>query len=210
MTPKGPSHVDLESAPTRSRRQLFGAIGAAGVASAAVMATARPAAAAPEPAPASPTAADKQLLRPVMEMELTARDLYLEAAAAGMSEEATFLAQEFAANHAAYADGIAGACGFSADTRDDELFREHEREFAGGSDEDFASAASSLENTAVATHQSLFPDYESVQARELSAAILTVEARMATVLVEFAGDATNLDALLEPDAEPLDLEAGAA
>jgi len=202
--------VDLESAPTRSRRQLFGVIGAAGAASAAALTIARPAAAAPEPAPSSPTQDDKALLRPVMEMELTARDLYLEAAAAGMSEQATLLAVEFAANHAAYADGIAGACGFSANTRDEGLFLEHEGEFAGGSDAEFASAASTLENTAVATHMSLFPDYVSVQARELSAAILTVEARMATVLIEFAGDATDLDALLEPEAEPLTLDGGAA
>ncbi len=207
MTPKGPSHVDLESAdPTPSRRHLLGAIGAAGLAGATALAIARPAAA----APSSPTDADKAILRPVMELELAAQDLYLEAAAAGLSDEATTIATEFAANHAAYADAIAGASGFSANTRNDDLFNEHAADFGGSDDAAFASAAAELENAASATHLALFAEFESAEARKLSSSIAIVQARMATVLVEFAGDASDLDQLLEPDVEPVEIEGSQA
>lgn len=205
MTPKGPSHVDLESADSaRSRRQLLGALGAAGVAGAAALTLSRPASA----APSTPTDADKAQLRPVMEIELAARDLYL-AAAAGLSEEAAVIADEFAANHAAYADAIAGASGFSANTRNDELFDEHAGDFSGG-EAAFVAAAVELENALSATHSELFGGFESSEARKLASSIAVVEARMATILVEFGGDPSNLDALLEPTAQPIDLEGSGA
>jgi hypothetical protein len=109
MTPKGPSPVDLESAaPPTSRRSLIGALGAAGLASAAALAISRPASAAP---PSSPTADDRELLREAMRFELAAGALYREAAAAGLDEVATELAVVFAENHVTYADEIAGISG---------------------------------------------------------------------------------------------------
>lgn len=205
MTWKGPSPVDLESAEPTSRRGLFAALGAAGIAGAAALAVARPA----QAAPTSPTAGDAALLRQAMELELTARDLYRAAADAGLADEAALLASTFAANHASYADEIAGMSGFSANTRNDDVFDENEAAFSGGDDDVFVEAAMALENTAAATHAALMGEYESVDATTVAAAIAVVEARMATVLAELGGLAGDLDTLLEPEAEPIDVGGGA-
>ena len=207
MTPKGHSPVDLDSAaPATSRRGLIGALGAAGLAGAAALSVARPASA----APSSPTEDDKVLLRQAMELELTARALYEEAIGAGLSDVALELATVFAENHVTYADKIAGAAGFSANTRNEEVFEQLQSAFATSDAEAFAEVAASLENTATATHTALLPEYVSVDARTLTASILVVEARMATVLTDFGGLASDLDDVFEPDGEPLDLTAGAA
>lgn len=206
MTPKGPSPVDLESAePASSRRRLLGALGAAGLASAAALTIARPASA----APSSPTEGDTELLRQAMALELAARSLYEDAAAAGLSDEAKALAAEFARNHGAYADAIAGAAGLSANTRNEELYNERRRDFTG-SESAFLNAAIDLENAAVATHSAVMSDFESTSARELTASIAVVEARMATVAADLGGAASDLDTLLAPDAEALALSGDAS
>ncbi len=207
MTSKGHSPVDLDSAaPATSRRGLIGALGAAGLASAAALSIARPASA----APSSPTEKEKVFLRQAMELELTAEALYQEAIDAGLTDVALALAVVFAENHVTYADKIAGAAGFSAKTRNEAVYEELKSAFATSNAEAFAEVAASLENTATATHTALLPEYVSVDARTLTASILVVEARMATVLTEFGGLASNLDDVFAPDAEPLDLTAGAA
>ena len=127
-----------------------------------------------------------------------------------MSDVAAELATVFEANHLAYADKIAGAAGFSADTRNEEVFDQLESAFDTSDAEAFAEIANTLENTAAATHTSLMPEYESVNARKITASIIVVEARMATVLSDFGGLSSNLEELFEPDAEPLDLTAGAS
>lgn len=206
MTPKGHSPVDLDSAaPATSRRGLIGALGAAGLASAAALSIARPVSA----APFAPTDDDKVFLRQAMELELTAQALYQVAIDSGISDVALELAVVFAENHVTYADKIAGGAGFSANTRNDEVFDLLEASFATSDAEAFAEVARNLENTAAATHTALLPEYVSVDARTLTASILVVEARMATVLTDFGGLAVNLDDVFEPDAEPLDLTAGA-
>ena len=206
MTPKGHSPVDLDSAaPATSRRGLISALGAAGLASAAALSIARPASA----APFAPTDEDKVSLRQAMELELTAQALYQVAIDSGVSDVALELAVVFAENHVTYADKIAGGAGFSANTRNEEVFELLEPSFATSNAEQFAAVARDLENTAAATHTALLPGYVSVDARTLTASILVVEARMATVLTEFGGLDSNLDEVFEPAAEPLDLTAGA-
>jgi hypothetical protein len=199
--------VDLDPAvPATSRRSLFGALGAVGVASVAALAVARPASA----APTSPTEDDRELLRAAMELELTAAALYRAAIDAGLANESGVLAGVFAANHMAYADKIAGTAGFSADTRNDEVFDQLESAFATTDVNAFAEVANGLENTAAATHTELLAKYESVNARKLTASIIVVEARMATVLSNLGGLASNFDDVFEPDAEPLELSSGVA
>ena len=206
MTPKGPSPVDLESAaPASSRRSLIGALGAVGLAGAAALSIARPASA----APTSPTQDDKTLLRQAMELELTAEALYREAINAGLSDVAGELAAVFAENHVSYADKIAGAGGFSANTRNEDVFEQLQSTFATSDADAFAEAAAGLENTATATHTSLLTEYESVKAKTLTASIIVVEARMAAVLADFQG-ITSLDDIFEPNTEALELTGGAA
>lgn len=207
MTPKGPSPVDLESAaPASSRRSLIGALGAVGLAGAAALTIARPASAAPN----SPTETEKMLLRQAMELELTAEALYQDAIAAGLTDDALALAVVFADNHVTYADKIAGAAGFSAKTRNEEVYEALKSAFATSNAEAFAEVAATLENTAAATHTALLAEYVSVDARTLTASIVVVEARMATVLTDLGGLASDLDDVFQPDTEPLQLTAGAA
>jgi hypothetical protein len=208
MTSKGPSHVDLESpAPATSRRGLLGALGAAGLASAAALAISRPVSAAP---PTSPTADDRELLREAMRFELAAGALYKEAVAAGLPDEVTELAAVFAENHISYADEMAGIAGLSANAMNDDIFEQFSSTFATDDVAAFAEAAIDLENTAAATHTALLADYVSVNARTTTAAIVVVEARMATVLTHLNDSATDLDDVFEPDAEPLTLTGGAS
>jgi hypothetical protein len=181
-------------------------LGAVGLASAAALAVARPASA----APTSPTEDDAKLLRAAMELELTAAALYRAAVVGGLPDEAAALADVFASNHMAYADKIAGTAGFSANTRNDEVFDQLESAFATSNVDAFAEAANGLENTAAATHTELLARYQSINARELTASIIVVEARMATVLSNLGGLASDLQQLFEPDAEPLELGAGVA
>lgn len=198
--------MDLDSAaPATSRRGLIGALGAAGLAGAAALSIARPVSA----APVAPTDDEKVVLRQAMELELTAQALYQVAIESGITDVALELAVVFAENHVTYADKIAGASGFSANARNDEVFDLLEASFATSDTEAFAEAARNLENTAAATHTALLSEYVSVDARTLTASILVVEARMATVLTDLGGLASNLDDVFEPDAEPLDLTAGA-
>jgi hypothetical protein len=199
--------VDLDqAAPTTSRRGLIGALGAAGIAGAAALSIARPASA----APTSPTEGDAEFLRQAMELELTAEALYREAIDAGLSDVAGETAAVFAENHVAYASEIAGAAGFSANTRNEAVFELLQSTFATSNVKAFAEAALNLENTAAATHTALLAGYESVNARKLTASIIVVEGRMATVLADLGGLASNLDDVFEPRSEALDLTSGAA
>jgi len=208
MTPKGHPLVDLDtdepttSPSTTSRRGLLGALGAAGLASAAALAISRPVTAA---VPVSPTDSDKALLEAAMRVELTARDLYEEGLRAGIVGEMAELVTVLAENHEAYADTIAGAAGFSADTRNDELFDELQMQFAISNVEEFARAGWELENTLAATHTELMDRYESADARTLTASIVVVEGRMGVVLADVAGFADDLGRVLDPPGEALDL-----
>lgn len=206
MTPKGHSPVDLDSAaPATSRRGLIGALGAAGLAGAAALSIARPASA----APVSPTEGDKVLLRETMQFELAAEALYLVAIDAGLSDVAGELAAVFAENHAAYATKIAGWAGFSADTRNEEVFEQFQSTFATSDPDAFAEAAAGFENAAAATHTEYISEYVSVNARRLTTSIIVVEARMATVLTDLGGFATSLDGVFEPEADALQLSSAA-
>jgi rubrerythrin len=207
MNPKGHSPVDLDSAePATSRRGLLGAVGAAGLAGAAALLVARPVSAAPY----VPTAGDRDLLDQAMRLEMTARDLYESALEAGIDGDIADTVRAIAANHRAYAQAISGATGLSANARNDDVFDELEASFAVSDVTAFAEAAMQLENTAVATHTELLGQYESIDAVTMTGSILVVEARHATVLADIAGLTGNLDDLLRPESEPLQLTGGDA
>ena len=203
MTPKGHSPVDPVTAEPASpvgasRRSLFGAVGAAGLAGVAA------ALLLDRTAQAVPTDADIAILEQAMLLELTARDLY-EVAVDSVGGDLAPVIEVMRDNHQSYAQAIAGAAGLSATGRVDEVYDSLEDAFASA--DTFAEAAHSLEQTAVATHTALLEDYESDAALSLTASILVMEARMATVLaVELGVD--DLDVLFGNDAAPLELEGG--
>jgi hypothetical protein len=181
-----------------------GAAGTAGV-GAALAATSR-AAAATDPVPSAPTARDTALLRGAMALELTAAELYALAAATLNDETASAVAADFGSNHEAYAEEIAGIAGLSADRPIEVVFRERESSFDTTDVTEFATAGAELESAAAATYGELLGRFESSSARTLVASILVVEARMSTVLTDLAGDGDDLDAMLNPAAEPLSLD----
>ncbi len=196
--------VDLVSAePESSRRSMFGAIGVAGVAAAVgALVRAHPVAA----APFTPTAADKETLLVLMQLELTARDLY-EVAAAGLDGTAGDIAAVFADNHEAYGQSIAGAAGLSATSRVDAVFDQFEAAFSGGDAAEWATVAHQLEATFGATHADATAKFEAVESINLITSILVVEGRMAMVLADVGGF-FDLDAILNAtEAEALDIDA---
>ena len=108
-----------------------------------------------------------------------------------------------ARNHRAYAEAIAGATGISSDARNDEVYDSLESEFDTTYIGQFATAGVELENTVVATHTELVGMYESETAVSLTASILVVEARHATVLGDMAGD--DAETMITATGEPADI-----
>jgi hypothetical protein len=205
MNSKGPSHVDLDLAePASSRRGLLGAAGAAGLlGGVAVLLSDGPAGAAPN----VPTEEDTALLGAAQALELSATDLYQLALDAGIDDPSGAI-DVMARNHRAYAEAIAGATGISANARNDEVYDSLADQFDTTDLGQFAAAGVELENTAVATHTELLGMYESDTALRLTASILVVEARQATVLGDMAGD--DLETMITASGEPADISEGAS
>ena len=206
MNSKGPSHVDLH--PTErasSRRSLLGLGGLVAAGTAVALASSASAAA----APGKPTDADRAALEAALRLELTARDLYQQAAAE-LDGDAAQLARVVGANHGAYAQAISGAIGISANERNEDVFNAQRSLFAVSDAQAFGAAALALENIAVATHTELLANYESIDAIELTASIIVTESRHAVVFTSLAGFASNLDEMLSNSAAPLELSGGAA
>lgn len=204
MISKGPSPVthtdpgDDTTVARSSRRSLLGAGIGAGVLGVAF------AAATGQTIGAVGTATDEgELLARAMQLELTARDLYDEAIAAGASAELPSILRE---QHEAYAQAIAGATGRSANARNQEVFDALRASFATADDAAVATAGYELESIASATHTSLLGSITDLAAARLVASIAVVEARHAAVLAAASGQGDDLDALLVNSADPLILE----
>jgi hypothetical protein len=207
MNSKGQSLVDFEPAePASTRRSLLGAAGVASIIGASVAVLSGQSAAA---APDRPTDADRAALTEALRLELAAADLY-RLAAAELTDDNQTLATVIGNQHRAYAEAISGMIGLSSPGPNAEVVDQLAPSFATSDPQAFGNAGRSLENTAVATHTALLGNYDSIQAIQLTASIIPVEARHATVLTSLAGFASNLDDMLDNSAEPLDISGGAA
>ena len=206
MNSKGPSLVDLHTTErASSRRSLLGLGGIVAAGTAVAIASSTSAAAAPD----KPTDADRVALNAALRLELAARDLYRQATAE-LDGDVAQLASVVAQNHEAYAQAISGVIGISANERDDDVFNAQRSLFAVSDAREFGAAAQALENSAVATHTEFLANYESIDAIELTASIITTESRQAVVFTSLAGFASNLDEMLSNSAAPLELSGGAA
>ncbi len=206
MNSKGPSIVDLDTTErASSRRSLLGLGSIVAAGTVVALASSTSAAAAPD----KPTDADRVALDAAMRLELAARDLYRQAAGE-LDGDAAQLASVVGENHEAYAQAISGAIGASANMRNDDVFNAQRSLFATSDAGEFEEAARTLENIAVATHTELLATYESIDAIELTASIITTESRQAVVFTSLAGLASNLDEMLSNSAAPLELSGGAA
>jgi Ferritin-like domain len=210
-TRKDPSLVDLETAEPATesagldfgRRNLFARAGLAGFTGlAAALVIDRTALATTDERPNVPTEADRVVLAQVIGLELAASELY-RVAAGGASDELAPAVLVMAENHQAYAQAIAGKTGLSAQDMDAEVYSAFESRFTG-SEQDFLGAAHELEQSAVSTHTAVIGDYESAEAIALTASILVVEARHATVLADLLG-VDDFDVLFENDQPALSL-----
>ncbi len=204
--------MDFEPAePASTRRSLLGTAGLAGlIGTAAAVLGSTSAAASPEPAPNRPTESDRVALEAALSLELAAVELY-DLAAGELSEDFAVIASLMAAQHRAYADSIAGAIGASSSDIDSaSIVDDLSEAFTTSDPQAFGAVARTLENTAAATHTALLGGYDSVDAITLTASILTVESRHATVLTSLAGFSDNLDEMLGNSADALSLTGGAA
>ena len=143
---------------------------------------------------------DAALVGFAISLELTARDLYDAAIAAGAEGQVWDVMRE---QHESYAQRLAGIAGVSSDTRDDEVFDALVGGFQGAT----SAAAFELENVAAATHTELLGVVTDENAAKAMAAIIAIESRHATVLAGLAGLGDDLDALFLNAATALSLEA---
>jgi hypothetical protein len=143
------------------------------------------------------TAAELDILRFAQRLELTARDLYDAAMAAGATGA---IWEAMSEQHEAYAQSIAGLTGLSADSRNDEVFDALVGAFSSS---DAAKAAYDLESAAAATHIEVLGLLTHRPASQLVASIISAESRHCVVLADLTGRGTDLTALLVNDAQPI-------
>jgi hypothetical protein len=210
--------VDLETAEPATepvagvvaRRSLLtsaAAAGIAGLAAALVVDRSAFARAGVDERPNVPTESDQVVLAQVIGFELAASELYRLTADSGVSDDLAAAVGVMAENHQAYAQAIAGKTGLNADAINGDVFEAFKAGFAG-SEQEFLAAAHELEQTAVSTHTAVIGEYESVEAIAVTASILVVEARHATVLADVLG-VGDLDVLFGNDAPALSLSGDA-
>jgi len=137
--------------------------------------------------PRRPTSSDIELLGFAQSAELTARDLYLAALAAGAGDDQVASIAALAAHHDAYAQSLSALLGTDApQTRNEELFSSLESGF-GSNTMSMALAAHELENTLVVTHTDLLEQLDGTEGAALVASILIGESRHCAALAALAG-----------------------
>ncbi len=156
------------------------------------------------PSPDRPTDSDRVSLAGALGLELAAAELY-EQAAQQLDDDHASIAALMAKQHLAYAHSISGLTGLvSEGAVNSDVVSTLSGDFATSDAQAFGAAARTLENTAVATHTDLLGSYDSIDAIELTASIITVESRHAVALTSLAGFASNLDEMLENGADAFD------
>jgi hypothetical protein len=197
--PSGDSSASVVS------RRLLGA-GLAGALAAALPALAGRAAAG---STRQPSAADVELLSAAQTVELAAVALYDAPLRAGSLGATTETVVRFIRDaHLASAQQLGALLGRVAPgSANQDLVDARSDQFVGGSSA-VATAGASLENTLVETHTDLLGRLEGVNGARLVAAILSAEARFATVLTDLSGQG-GLDELLTTNGATSLLEAEA-
>ena len=187
------AHAD-HAAPERSSRRAL--LGAGAIGAVLALAGSRPAAASTELSDD-----DLSITEFAIALELTARDLYDVAIAAGASDDVWHVMRE---QHEAYAVRLAGITGISANQRDDATFDAFESAFDAS---DPSAPALELENIAAATHTELLGQVADIGVSAAMASFAAMESRHATVLAALSGQGDDLDALFSNSATALSPEA---
>ncbi|MBI4882889.1 MAG: ferritin-like domain-containing protein [Actinobacteria bacterium] len=146
--------------------------------------------------PRRPTDDDVALLAAAQQIELTARELYdVALAAGGWSEVETTVITTIREAHEAVAQALAGMLGGDAPGEISQPLFESLSGGFEGSLGDRLAAAYSLESAIVATHGAALAALTGIDGATLVAAAQSAEARHGTVLADLAGD-TDLATLL--------------
>ena len=151
--------------------------------------------------PRRPTDADIELLAYAQQAELAARDLYHAALENGSAGDQPGSVAALAAHHDAASQAISSMIGRNApQDRLETLFTSFKPSISGAS---FATSAHQLENTLVATHQSLLGKLEGTEGAALVASVMITEARHVVALAALAGlsPASDADAYLTVPAD---------
>jgi hypothetical protein len=163
-----------------------------------------PAASTTSAAPSRPSAEDVGLLAFAQSFELTARDLYETAIAAGAAGDHADVFTTLMENHEEYGNVLAGIIGVDApQRRDDAIFEQFVVGFDRSETVAVAEAAYEFESTAVATHTELIGQLVGLDGATTLAALLMVESRHCTVLAHIAGRGDDMAALIENTATAL-------
>lgn len=155
--------------------------------------------------PRRPSEDDTALLAQMLQIELTAEGLYLEAinGVAGWTEEQATVMFTLRQAHLAYANSLSGLLGKSApSTRSEEIFSEWKSQFRG-STEDVLTKASELESSLVASHLDLLAKLQGTNGAALIASIVVAEARHSTALLDLAGVTDEGELLVDTEADSL-------
>ncbi len=182
------------AAPQRSTRRAL--LGAGAIGAALALAGSRPTAA----GTSGLSESDLALTGFAISLELTARDLYDAAIAAGADDDTwTTMPQQ----HEAYAQRLAGISGISAQSRDEPTFELLRVAFSAN---DPTEAAADLENTVAATNTELIGMVDDVGIAAALASFVSIESRQATMWTLLSGD-DDADALFSNTATAVSPEA---
>jgi|CXWL01.1.fsa_nt_gi hypothetical protein len=156
--------------------------------------------------PQRPTREDVILLAAAQQVELTARELYdVAIAAGGWSEVETTVITTIREAHEAVAQALAGMLGSDAPGEMSQpLFDSLRADFAGSLGDRLA-AAYFLESAIVATHSQALTALLGTDGAVLIAAAQSAEARHGTVLADLAGDTDLAKLLVETERAALDV-----
>ncbi len=185
------------AAPERTTRRAL--LGAGVIGAALALAGARPAAAGTT---TGLSESDTELTAFAISLELTARDLYGAAIAAGADAGGVEIWATMRDQHAAYAQRLAGISGIPATLRDDATFQLLVDRFQTS---DPAAVAYELENILAATNNALTGLVEDVNLAMALASFVSIESRHAVVMAGLSGE-DDFDLLYTNTATPLSPE----
>lgn len=155
--------------------------------------------------PRRPSEDDTALLAQMLQIELTAQGLYVEAIGGvdGWTDDEATVMTTLRQAHLAYANSYSGLLGKSApSTRAEELFNQWKSDFRG-STADVLKKAAELESSLVASHLDMLGKLQGTNGAALAASIAVAEARHSTVLLDLAGVTDEGDLLVDNESDSL-------
>lgn len=191
------------ASPTGRRAVLAAGLGAA-VTLLPVLAGS--AAAAEGEPPKKPTEDDLELLGAAQRLELSLRDVYDDAigGVAGWTDEQAAVMVTLREAHEEFANALSSMLGTDAPGERSEVAYAELRNAAKGTPAEVIPAMWAVESRATATHLEVLGALVGTDGAELTAAIITAEARHSTALADLAGISDPTLRLVDEEQAPVD------